>query len=106
MSETKWTPGPHYVGVMNDALFILTQPPSPSGTDVSPDTPHPNQKVLAKVDSPDVSFEENQANATLYAHAPELYESLVAMTVTAAPLEYWKEARAKARAALAKARGE
>lgn len=74
MSATH-TPGPWHVGAMNDALFIIKQPPSPSGSDVPIDTSHPGQFVIAKPAELD-DFEITRANARLIAAAPRLLASL------------------------------
>lgn len=65
MIEPKW-----YVGSMNDALFVLTKPPSPSGSDVAVDTPHPDQEVVCKVESG--YFAKDKERAEFIASAPEL----------------------------------
>lgn len=70
----KHTPGPWYVGAMNDALFILKLPPSPNGADAPIDTPHPGQLVIAK--PAELEFEVTKANANLIAAAPTLLDSL------------------------------
>jgi hypothetical protein len=66
---SKHTPVPWYVGSMNDKLFVLSRPPSPSGTDLPPDTPHPDQFVIANPAGR--NFAEERANAILIASAPE-----------------------------------
>ena len=67
-----------YVGVMNDAYFVVTEPPSPCGTDCPPDTPHPNQRVVCKVEG-DLSPEKNRFYANLFASAPKMSEALCAL---------------------------
>ena len=68
MSATKHTPGPWYVGAMNDCLFIIDQPPRPSNDDVNPNH---QVRVLAKLD-----YRAADANARLIAAAPDLLEAL------------------------------
>ena len=76
MSDAKHTPGPWYVGAMNDALFIINEPPRP----VPVDTINTSLRtiVIAKVGEPhseDISSAEAVANARLIAASPELLEA-------------------------------
>lgn len=75
----KHTRGPWYVGAMNDALFIINQQPSPSGSDAPVDTPHFGLKVIAKVES-GMGFEVDKANADLLAAAPDLLSACRVVT--------------------------
>lgn len=66
----KATPGPWYVGTMNDALFVINEPPRPAPTD------HVNTalttKVIAKPSEPHQegwSNEEYAANTDFIAHS-------------------------------------
>lgn len=68
MSASKHTPGPWYVGAMNDCLFIIDQAPRPSNDDVNPDR---EVTVVAKLD-----YIGSEANARLIAAAPDLLEAL------------------------------
>lgn len=93
---------PLYVGAMNDALFIIDAPPSPSGTDAPPDTPH-DCNVIAKV-SEEIGPEANRQASSLFAASPQLAEALAAMVYTAvATTDAQFEAHRKAEDALAKA---
>jgi hypothetical protein len=94
VAETKWTPGPWEI-VPHDRYDkdILIVPSS------------------VWVDNDDVDHEESKANASLIATAPDLYEALTyAMHLIrespGANETYRAAAERKARAALAKARGE
>lgn len=64
MSRTK---GPWFVGVMNDCLFIIDQPPRPSNDDVNPD--HDTHCITAIRRVPG-DFEKESANANLIVAAP------------------------------------
>jgi hypothetical protein len=106
MSETRFTPGPWFVGAMNDCLFVIDQQPSPSGSDVPIDTPHPGLHVIVKVEGDNAT-----PNAALIAAAPELYEALEKCADVLAASADWQgdgpsQVETDARAALAKARGE
>jgi hypothetical protein len=100
MAEPKFTPGPWYVGAMNDALFVIDQPPRPS-------TDHPNHK--AKTQSIAIvtvkrDLHAYEANANLMAAAPELYDACraaLSMVETDQGPPNWDLLRA----ALAKAEG-
>lgn len=73
MSETpKFTPGPWYVGAMNDALFVIDQPPRPSTDDPNHDAK--TQSIAIPTIKRDTHAYE--ANAYLIAAAPELYAAL------------------------------
>lgn len=70
MSETpKFTPGPWYVGAMNDALIVIDQPPRPS-TD-NPNHEAKTQSIAIVTIKRDTYAYE--ANAHLIAAAPDLY---------------------------------
>lgn len=105
MMNEKW-----YVGAMNDGLFVIDQPPSPSGTDVPPGEWRDVQ-VIAKVTGNDA---EAMKRASKLAAAPELYDSLVeliarfkrAVIASGTDPEFAEAAVAREEAVLAKARGE
>lgn len=70
ITNEKW-----YVGAMNDALFIINEPPRPSPVDYH--NPELRTKVIAKVSEPHQegwTREEYEAHANLLAAAPELRE--------------------------------
>jgi len=97
MSETKWTPGPwKNHGRIEGA-------PGPEHSAVAAYT------LLARVYSTAFGDTENQdANATLIAAAPELYEALLTLAhcTIATTSSEWDAAWKKADKALAKARGK
>lgn len=73
--DAKFTPGPWYVGSQNDMLYVINKPPRPSND-------HPNHEAdvttIAQV-SINRSLHAYDANASLIAAAPELYEALAAL---------------------------
>jgi hypothetical protein len=89
MSETEFTPGP-WRADWDDSGQWYIEPLGISGTALRGDS---GNCVESR-------------NAKLIAAAPDLYDALVAMTVTFASSDYMEESRQKARAAIAKARGE
>ena len=67
MSDNQsFTPGPWFVGAMNDSLFVINKKPHAS-TD-GPLTPGLDVKVIASCGP----SREDQANANIIAAAPEL----------------------------------
>lgn len=71
--KNKHTPGPWFIGAMNDALFVINEPPRPAPTDAV--NTSLTTKVIAKPGEPfaeGFSREEYEANARLIAAAPEL----------------------------------
>lgn len=87
MSEPKFTPGEWKFGVRPDGSMWLSLGDPAKG-------PHYQGDLVASID-----------DARLIVNARELYEALVAMTVTFASPEYMIEARQKTRTALARVRG-
>lgn len=69
LSTPAHTPGPWYVGAMNDALFVIDKPPRPSNDDVHPDR---DVTVIASVRHVEGGLGVAAANARLMAAAPEL----------------------------------
>ncbi len=66
-----------FVGVMNDAQFIIDQKPCPPTDFVHPGH-EPAPKVIAKVLDQENAKEETDANARLLAAAPELLQAVLA----------------------------
>ena len=89
--EPKWTPGPWVL--VGDSRTIIE---SESGDGI------------IGINSQSMSWLEiDDANAHLIAAAPELYDALLYVLSVCPAIDYiGEEARAEARAALAKARGE
>jgi hypothetical protein len=68
---SKHTPGPWYVGAMNDCLFVIDKPPRPSNDDVVPEG---WVTYIAKLD---YKYDAASANARFIAAAPDLLRTLV-----------------------------
>ena len=107
---SKFTPGPWHVGAMNDALFVINEPPRPAPLDYI--NPTLKTKMVAKPSEPHEegwTRDEYEANARLIAAAPELYHALKACQLqllqSGIDNEYVSEALAEAQIALAKADG-
>lgn len=106
--EIKYTPGPWVVGA-SDFLEQWVCIDAPNG---DPDLDYKSWEGLAMAygceESPSKGLEKAKANAQLIAAAPELLEAL-AEVVNAADGEGWSQldpSLSKARAAIAKAKGE
>ena len=109
MSENKWTPGPWQVSGVRSAFPSKAAKPIWVG---------PDGRSIAAVMFSDLTpaeFVASNADARLIAAAPDLYEALVSMLTAAdaygrevsdAERKHFSDAWAKARAALAKARGK
>lgn len=72
-TETAKIMGPWFVGVMNDALFIIDQKPCPPTEFVHPGH-EPSPNVIATVCNQD-DHKETDANGRMLAAAPELYKA-------------------------------
>lgn len=65
------TPGALFVGAQNDILYILSEKPCLSGTDIPPDdVMHPDQRVIATIAN--LPWAEQNAYGNLFAAAPDL----------------------------------
>ena len=60
------TPGPWFIGTLNDALFIINRPPSPSHDDMADIK---DAQVIAKLNNC-----KSDEDARLIAAAPTMYE--------------------------------
>jgi hypothetical protein len=126
MSDTKWTPGPWFyepedrgddsVGMAGTPPYIYADPQS-DGNAVpvcTMDSPcrATDRELVNEYDEGIEWIGDDKANARLIAAAPELYESLADAEIALAHLQDSLRVRVnpptleKARAALAKARGE
>ena len=96
MTETKWTPGPHF------AEIIYSQIPESEDGDIT-------YRVIDKDKKEIVTFytesDEALANAQLYAAAPDLYDALKETLEISARYESGDYIE-RANAAIRKARGE
>jgi hypothetical protein len=76
VAEGKHTPTPWYVGPMNDALYIIDQPPRPVPIDTMTEIEHNKTRVIARVvwDAPSAMTE---ANAAFIVLAVNMHAALV-----------------------------
>jgi hypothetical protein len=92
MDNAKHTPGPWFLGAMNDCLFVLDKPPSVAGADVAPHMRANGPAVIAKLD-----YWKADANARLIATAPDHAMIGWAMCVGAAQWIPWQGPMRKTR---------
>lgn len=100
--KMKHTPGPLYVGTMNDGLFIIDKPPHPAPNDTGPHDWPNGPRVVAKLADNDARA---RADASLYAAASDLLEALSGLMkeIENSAQRPSMIAQNRARAALAKA---
>lgn len=102
-NETKWTPGPWHVGRTVGGMLIVRPVDKRRGT-VAALT---DETALVYGEWAQRDYTNAEANANLIAAAPKLYEALCeCLEHMEWSTEQGRQACEKARAALAKARGE